>query len=131
MTCHHKDGDPTCTAGRSAEALYHKGQNLVDKWGPKDEPTYRVEEVAIVGHHLLLGVTDGAGSQMVLVYADTHAAEALKWRRINTSLDVQTKGAKALSPAPVARFPATPTGWRNAAIFAENYHPENYNDMPT
>jgi hypothetical protein len=33
MTCRHEMGDPTCTSGKSPEALRSKAIRMMDKWG--------------------------------------------------------------------------------------------------
>ncbi len=97
-------------------------QAQIDAMSP-DPTRYEIVEVAPVGAHLVLKVRFPSCAKCayegtkVLVYLNTSAVDALKWRK----LDPHFRDAKATTgeaPSPAARFPASPAGWADATVYA-------------
>lgn len=56
----------------------------------------------------------------VLVFANTTAMDALKWKRIDPHFrDPKLKGLNTEAPSPLARFPASAEGWADALAYAQ------------
>lgn len=120
MTCHHRAGDPACSSTRSAQdAAYERGRASATP----DAENYEIEEAEPVGHHLVLKVRYPNCAKCsyegvkILVFLNTTAAQALKWKRIDPHFR-EAKAVTTEAPGPAARFPASKEGWQDALTYA-------------
>ena len=139
MACRHKAGDPTCTSGMSPDGLYKGGLEMIEKgkaqiaeWGPKDAvpPTpdcevYSIEDSIVVGDVLVLKVSYPSCAECayegtkILVYENVLLSDVIRWNRIDPHFRDPTLPIKVTeAPPPIARFPASDSGWKAAVTFA-------------
>jgi hypothetical protein len=118
VTCHHRAGDPNCSSTRAAE---ERGRRSATP----DAENYEIEEAEAVGQHLVLRVRYpncekcSYEGHKVMVFLNTNAAEALKWKRIDPHFREDKGVSKSReAPSPAARFPASPEGWQDALTYA-------------
>jgi ribosomal protein L44E len=55
----------------------------------------------------------------VMVFLDTSAIDALKWKKVDPHFRDDTQQDPHESPSPAARFPATGIGWKDAIDYAQ------------
>jgi hypothetical protein len=116
VTCHHRAGDPNCSSTRAA---YERGRAAAKP----DAENYEVVEVEEVGRHLVMKVLYpncekcSYEGNKIMVFLNTRAAEAIKWKRIDPHFRETTKAARS-APSPAARFPASKEGWQDALTYA-------------
>jgi hypothetical protein len=122
MTCRHKDGDPNCTT-RNPERMRAQALSMVKRWAPDQSPdpsNYRVVKAHQAGTFLILEVKYPSCAKCayegnkVMVFDGVTAQEALIWTRIDPHFRDPAKKTGEEAPSPVARFPASPTGWSYA-----------------
>jgi hypothetical protein len=90
-----------------------------------DSENYTVEEAVRVNKNLVLRVSYpncrncSYEGHKVLVYRNVSELDALRWRKIDPHFkDPKAKVQPNAAPSPVARFPASPEGWKWALEFA-------------
>lgn len=90
-----------------------------------DPTNYEILEAEEIGRHLVVKalfpscVKCSYEGQKVLVYYNTTALEALKWRELDPHFRPSKEPKIAnKAPSPTARFPASPEGWIMAKEFA-------------
>jgi hypothetical protein len=116
MTCRHAPGDRSCT------------QQFPTRPEPPQTPDaslYEVLDVDQVNNHLVMRLRypncarcDYEGVK-VLVFLDTTAMVALKWKRIDPHFrDPKVKRLPTEAPGPAARFPGSDQGWSEALRYA-------------
>lgn len=57
-------------------------------------------------------------SKKVLVFENTNLKAAIKWKVIDPHFAEESSKDPKHAPSPIARFPACPTGWSDAIMFA-------------
>lgn len=119
MICRHGPGDRDCSK-------YGGGSSYTPAPTTPDASKYDVVDAQQVGPHLVMKVQypncyrcafEGV---KVLVFANTNAMQALKWKRIDPHFrDPKIKSTATDAPSPIARFPASEEGWADALDYAE------------
>lgn len=90
-----------------------------------DATKFEIEDVQQVGAHLVMKVkypncrACAYEGNKVMVFLNTTPLQAMKWRRIDPHFRAAGKYENAKeAPSPVARFPASPAGWKDAYDYA-------------
>lgn len=118
MTCRHPPG--------FHDAVNDRVRELTPP--TPDAKNYEIEDVEQVGNHLVAKVKYPNCAKCafegvkVMVFFDTTIKDAIRWRVI----DPHFRAARAASlpkmpsyaPAPAARFPGSPEGWKDALAWA-------------
>jgi hypothetical protein len=128
MTCRHAVGDPNCSSHpdnvRAAERL------LVEERARQgltpDASSYEVVDFLRVGPHVVMKVLYpncakcSYEGHKVLVLLDVTEADVLGWRKIDPHFRDPKSVARNRreAPSPVARFPASAEGWKDAQEYA-------------
>jgi len=121
MTCHHDPGDPACS---STQARY--GSSYEPPRTP-DIEKYTIEDLVRFNEYMVLKVKYPNCSKCayegtkVLVLPSVPELEVLRWQAVDPHFrDPNDKSFLIKkAPAPVARFPASPEGWKDALAYAK------------
>lgn len=135
MVCRHRAGDPDCSKNGGgyvreqadySRQLYEKKLKELENATP-DASRYGVERAEQVGKHLVMEVSYpncakcSYEGKKVMVFLDTTAMQALKWKKIDPHFRSPDAGWKETeSPSPAARFPASADGWADALAYAKS-----------
>lgn len=135
MTCRHTPGDTNCSShpinvrDRQYELDERDREKKMKDLASKDTPDskhYEVVEVSEVEGHLVMKVLYPNCSHCsyegnkVMVFLNTTALQALKWKQIDPHFRDKKNPVNALhAPGPDARFPASPDGWIDAVEYAK------------
>ena len=144
MTCRHREGDTSCTSGKSPEGLYEKGQRIIkegnelmEKWGPKigkalppkpDNSKFQVLDTFSAEPLLVLKVEYPSCKECsyegtkIMVFEGVSLNDAIKWTKIDPHFreDLKEFFDQLQAPSPIARFPASEQGWVSAQKFAQD-----------
>ncbi len=122
MTCRHSAGDPNC----SSNSNYYGGSSSSSVTTP-DAERYTIEDIEEVGSFLVVKVSypncrscayEGV---KVMVFENRTVKDAIKWKRIDPHFRKPSPSPiKTEAPTPVARFPASDQGWRDAMEYARS-----------
>lgn len=120
--CRHEKGDPACSSSGGGYSSYE----TVTTSNSPDANNYKVDDAVQVGQHLVMKVRYPNCARCayegvkVLVYLNTSALAALKWKKIDPHFALPPKlQAPWEAPSPAARFPASPEGWQDAIEYAK------------
>lgn len=122
MTCHHRSGDPDCSATKFMyESVVERQKNELKE----RNQNFTIQDVWSIGDHLILKVKYESCPNCtfegvkVLVYLNTTMQQAIKWRTIDPHFREKKPGSAHEAPGPDARFPASVEGISNAVRFAK------------
>ncbi len=140
MICRHSRGDPNCgsSGGSSSVEYVYRDTPCNKKHYPDvetpDSKNYDIVQIERVGEHLVLKVLYPNCSKCafegnkVMVFINIGELEVIRWKEIDPhfrpSKEGGTQWAKGTlkdvkkAPSPVARFPATEEGWKDAIVYA-------------
>lgn len=129
MTCRHKPGDPDCSASRegvarlTAEYEARLRERVIGQ--TPDAEKFEIIDSEDIQHILVLKVKYPSCDKCsyegtkILVYENVRLKDAIKWRRIDPHFsDSKTRRTEREAPSPVARFPASARGWKDALAYA-------------
>lgn len=127
MTCRHAAGDPNCSS--SAAYQLRQAQKYRAQTTP-DVEKYEIVRVERAGPHLVLEVLYPNCSKCsyegrkVMVFLSVPEVDVLRWRKIDPHFRAPDKARNPKeAPGPVARFPASEEGWRDAVAWAREQVP--------
>jgi hypothetical protein len=122
MVCRHRPGDPDCGSWRSYTTYTPT---------TPDAERYEIVDAVQCGNRMVLKVkypncaNCAYEGTKVLVYDNVTPLDALKWKRIDPHFRADTvKQAVPEAPSPIARFPASEAGWKQAIWFAAQTYNE-------
>lgn len=129
MTCHCRTLEEHSAreyqyASQTANAEVERLKKELSKFASPTADQYEIKEVATVGRHLILRVRYASCSacayegDKVMVFLNTTAEMALKWKRIDPHFRAEEKIQIQSAPSPAARFPASEQGWKDAFAYA-------------
>lgn len=118
MTCRHSPGDPSCSSYSRYEP---------DEPKTPDASNYSIEKMQRVNdRHVVLQVKYPNCAKCAfeglktLVYLDITEMDMLKWKKIDPHFRAPASpGVKTVAPSPVARFPGTYDGFKDAIMYLE------------
>ncbi len=121
MTCRHVGNDPDCSSNKSK-------YEYEEKMKKPDSEKYSIESAVEIGKNLVLKIlypncaSCAYEGNKILVYLNTNALAALKWRKVDPHFRDPGKGmwSKGEAPPPAARFPASTAGWDDALAYARS-----------
>lgn len=122
MTCRHEKYDPSCSSYQSSLvtlAADYRAQFV----NTPDASQYEVEDAKEVNGNLVMKVKypncakcSYEGTK-IMVFTGVKMKDALMWRTIDPHFRAGVPKAKE-APSPVARFPGSDKGWRDALEYA-------------
>ncbi len=126
MTCRHSKYDPACSSYQSRldtlKSDYEK--QIVGQTTP-DAERYQIEDIEEVGNFLVVKASypncrscayEGV---KVMVFEGVTVKDAIKWKRIDPHFrKALGMPVKTEAPGPIARFPASDQGWKDALAYA-------------
>lgn len=122
--CRHSPGDPNCGSYRGGGG-YSSYESASSSTPSPDPDKYEVVQAEAVGNHLVMQVRYPNCSRCeyeglkTMVFLNTSAMDALRWKRIDPHFRAKTLGAKE-APSPAARFPGNKDGWEDARAYAQH-----------
>lgn len=143
MTCRHRPGDPDCSSHPNnvrAEAYRQversHTQTVTDlereivalraQISPTpDSKNYDVVEVEEVGRCVVMKVRYPNCAKCsyeglkVMVFSNVTIKDAIRWKKIDPHFRKPGTAAAYDAPSPVARFPGSDDGWRDALAYAQ------------
>lgn len=123
MTCRHSPGDPACSTTRM-QYERHYGSYTVPT--TPDIEKYEILDMCRCGTYTVLKVKYPNCSKCayegtkILVIPSVSELEMLKWKAIDPHFgDLNARNKENAAPVPIARFPGSDGGWKDAVEYAE------------
>jgi hypothetical protein len=131
MTCRHAPGDTDCSKHPYNRAVEEDRRTREEtarvKAETPDASNYTIVDVHRDGPNLVLKVVYpncrkcSYEGHKVLVFLNVTEAQALRWRTIDPHFrDPKAARSPTEAPGPVARFPASVEGWKDAIAYVES-----------
>lgn len=127
MTCRHGPYDPNCGSYKSDISTLKSDykREILGQLTP-DSEKFEIEEVEEVGSCLVMKVsypnckTCAYEGIKVMVFENVKIKDAIKWKKIDPHFRKPSATVKKTeAPGPVARFPASEQGWKDAMEYAK------------
>ncbi len=132
MTCRHGPYDPNCGSyNGNLETLKADYQKQIVSSITPDAERFSVEDVEEIGTFLVMKVRYPNCSSCsyegvkVMVFSNANLKSAIKWKKIDPHFrdpdkNFDSKHGYAAAPGPIARFPASDQGWKDAIEYANS-----------
>ena len=141
MVCRHAKGDPNCTTqyphlfyeekyGNDVKRLKAEKKKLekeIEAMSPNPKE-FEIEDAVEVNDAYLVVkarfpscLSCSYEGLKVIVYEGVGLRDAIKWQELDPHFrDPDSLGSTKIAPPPIARFPASETGWNDAIMYASN-----------
>lgn len=120
MICHHDARDPECSSNGGGYKSDYRYEPPVTT---PDSSKFEIQDVEEVGKILVMKVRyPNCGNcsyegNKILVFENVALKQVLKWRKIDPHFRATTT-LNNEAPSPIARFPGSKEGWKDALAYA-------------